>query len=110
LFHARSLAEPSALRITVESLLVRDTEPVEADLDGGAVLLSLRVGAYFSLNPVASEIWQMIAEPCQVARIFSTLSASYSVDTQTVARDVAPFLQSLIKHRLARVVDPSLKS
>lgn len=97
------------MRITLESLLVRDAEPVEAGLDGGAVLLSLRAGAYFDLNPVASEIWQMLAKPCQVAQIFASLSASYSVDSQTVARDVTPFLQALINHRLARVADPPLK-
>jgi hypothetical protein len=99
----------SALRITPESLLVRDTEPVKADFDEGSVLLSLRAGSYFSLNPVASEIWQMLAKPCQVAQIFASLSADYSVDSQVVARDVTPFLQNLINHQLARIIDPSLK-
>jgi hypothetical protein len=97
------------LHITAESLLVRESEPVEADLDGGAVLLSLRAGAYFDLNSVASEIWQMLAKPCRVAQIFASLSASYSVDTQIIARDVTPFLQNLIDQRLARLVDPSLE-
>ena len=96
------------LCVTVESVLVQDNEPVRADLDGGSVLLSLRAGAYFNLNSVASEIWQMLAEPCPVSQILASLSGGYSVDAQTVAHDVTPFLQSLVDHRLVRVVDPAL--
>lgn len=96
------------MRVTIESILVRDNEPVGTDLDGGSVLLSLRAGAYFSFNPIASEIWQMLAEPSRVGQIFASLSDGYSVDAQTVAHDVTPFLQSLVDHRLVRVVDPSL--
>jgi hypothetical protein len=97
------------LRVTIESILVRDSEPVGADLDGGSVLLSLRAGAYFSFNAVASEIWQMLAEPCPVGRIFASLSESHDADAQTIARDVTPFLQTLVDHRLVRMVDPNKK-
>jgi hypothetical protein len=97
------------LRVTIESILVQDSEPVGADLDGGSVLLSLRAGAYFSFNPVASEIWQMLAEPCQVGQIFATLSDGHDVDAQTIARDVTPFLQTLVDQRLVRVIDPRTK-
>ena len=97
------------LRVTIESTLVQDSEPVGADLDGGYVLLSLRAGAYFNLNPMASEIWQMLAEPCRVGQIFASLSDGHDVDAQTVARDVTPFLQTLVNHRLARVIDPRKK-
>lgn len=98
------------VRVTIESVLVRDSEPVGADLDGGHVLLSVRAGAYFSFNPVASEIWQMLAEPCPVSEIFASLSDSHDVDAQTIARDVTPFLQTLVKHRLVRVIDSRKRS
>jgi hypothetical protein len=55
---------------------------------------------------VASEIWQMLAEPCRVGQIFASLSDNHDVDAQTVVRDVTPFLQTLIDHRLVRVIDP----
>jgi hypothetical protein len=97
------------LRVTIESILVQDSEPVGADLDGGRVLLSLRAGAYFNFNPMASEIWQMLAEPCRVGQIFAALSDGHDVDAQTVAHDVTPFLQTLVNHRLVRVVDPRKK-
>jgi hypothetical protein len=98
------------LRVTVESILVQEDEPVAADLDGGSALFSLRAGAYFDLNLTASEIWQMLAEPRQVGQIFASLSDSHDVDAETVARDVTPFLQTLVDHRLVRVVDPGKRS
>lgn len=97
------------MRVSIETILVRDKEPVGADLDGGGVLLSVRAGAYFSFNPMATEIWHMLAEPCQVGQIFASLSDSYDVDAQTIARDITPFLQTLVKHRLVRVIDARKK-
>jgi Coenzyme PQQ synthesis protein D (PqqD) len=97
------------LRVTVESILVQETEPVGADLDGSRVLLSLRAGAYFDLNPTASEIWQMLVEPRRVGQIFASLSEGHHVDAQTIARDVTPFLQTLVDNRLVRVIDPRKK-
>jgi coenzyme PQQ synthesis protein D (PqqD) len=101
---------PAPLRVTIESILVQDNEPVGADLEGGHVLLSVRAGAYFNFNHVASEIWEMLAEPCPVGKIFASLSGGYDVDAQTIARDVTPFLQSLVNNRLVRVIDPRKKS
>jgi hypothetical protein len=93
------------LRVTIESILVQDSEPVGADVEAGRALLSLRAGAYFDLNPTASEIWQMLAKPCRVGQIFASLSDCYDVDPETVARDVTPFLQALVNNRLVRVID-----
>ncbi|MGH7248261.1 MAG: PqqD family protein, partial [Pseudomonadota bacterium] len=83
---------------------VQETEPVAAETDGGAVLLSVPAGANFGYNRVATEIWNMLGEPCRVDQIFDLLAKRHGVDVQTLARDVTPFLQSL-EHRLLRVID-----
>lgn len=94
------------MNVTIDSVLVRDEEPKTAALDEGAVVLSIRAGSYFGLNAVASEIWEMLAEPCRVGVIFDALALRHEVDAQTLARDVTPFLQTLVERRLARVVAP----
>jgi hypothetical protein len=93
------------LSVTIDSVLVQEKEPSSADLDGAAVILSVRAGAYFSFNDVATEIWNMLVAPCRVGLIFEELSQSHDVDAQTVARDVTSFLQALIDNRLVRQVD-----
>jgi hypothetical protein len=94
------------LSLSIDSVLVRDREPKAADLDGGVVVLSVRAGAYFGFNRVASEIWTMLAEPCRVGRIFAALADGHDVDGPTLTRDVTPFLQALVAHRLVRVIGP----
>jgi hypothetical protein len=94
------------LRVTIDSILVRDREPSAAELDGGTVVLSVRAGAYFGFNRVASEIWSMLAEPRGVGQIFETLLKGHDVDAESLARDVTPFLQTLLEHRLVRLIDP----
>ena len=93
------------MSITIDSVLVQDKDLAAADLDGCVVVLSVRAGAYFGFNDVASEIWDILSEPCRVGEIFDTLSQSHDVDAATLSRDVLPFLQSLIERRLARQLD-----
>ena len=91
---------PAALRVTIDSILVQDKEPIAADVDGRVVVLSLRSGSYFDFNPVATEIWCMLAEPCRVSEIFHYLLRRHDVDAETLTHDVTPFLQTLVTHRL----------
>jgi hypothetical protein len=95
------------LRLTNNSILVRDAEPATAVFDQGVVVLSVRAGSYFSFNAVASDIWALLAEPRSVGQIFDALTLSHDVDGTTLARDVTPFLETLVARRLARVVEPS---
>jgi Coenzyme PQQ synthesis protein D (PqqD) len=95
------------LRVTTDSILVQASEPKATDLDGCVVVLSVRAGAYFGFNRVASEIWQMLAEPCRVGRIFDALRENHDVDPETLVRDVTPFLQTLLEQKLVRVSDPA---
>ena len=97
------------MSITIDSVLFQDKESTAADLDDGVVVLSLRAGSYFGFNSVATEIWNMLAKPCHVGEIFDLLSERHDVDAEVLSRDVTPFLQTLLEHRLVRVIDPDEK-
>ena len=92
------------MSITVASVLVREKELTVADVDGRTVVLSLAAGSYFDFNLVATEIWDMLAEPCRVGEIFCRLSDQHDVDAATLARDVTPFLQTLVNEQLVQVL------
>lgn len=94
------------MSVTIDSVLVQDEEPKAAELDGDVVILSVRAGSYFGFNRVATEIWNMLARPCRVGQIFCLLAERHDVDADTLARDVTPFLQTLVENRLLRVIDP----
>ena len=86
-------------------MLVRDQTLAATDLDGRVVILNLHKDTYVSLNAVASDIWNMLSVPRRVGDIFKELAQSHDVDTDTLTRDVLPFLQHLIERRLARQIE-----
>ncbi|HXX08172.1 MAG TPA: PqqD family protein [Pseudolabrys sp.] len=92
--------------VTTDNVLVRDNELAAANVDGRVVVLKPDVGSYFDFNRVATEIWDMLAKPCRVEEIFESLSETHDVDTETLVRDVTPFLQALLESRLVRTIDP----
>ena len=96
--------KPAGSNISVDSLLVRDKNLPTADIGGRVVVLSLRAGAYFDFNQVGTEIWCMLSEPCRVGAIFDRLSKRHGIDEETLARDVTPFLQTLLEQRLIRTI------
>jgi len=95
----------TTVAVTIDTVLVRDSEPMPTTVDDEVVVLSVRAGAYFGFNRIGSEIWNMLAEPRRVGQILDTLAQSHEVDLDTMTRDVTQFLQTLIERRLVRVVD-----
>ena len=94
--------------VTADTILVRDGEPASVILDENVVLLSVQRGAYFHLNRVGSQIWNMLLEPRRVAEICDALAATHEVDRATMNKDVVDFLHALLDRHLVRVVNPDL--
>lgn len=92
--------------ISPDTLLVQDSEPIPATVDDEVVMLSVRAGAYFSLNGVGSEIWNLLREPRSVGDVHQSLASLYDVDDQTLRRDVDSFLQAMLERGLLRIVEP----
>lgn len=92
------------MNLSLNTVLVRETDLSVTEVDGRAVVLSLKAASYFDLNKVASEIWSMLSTPRSVEDILRELSRHHNVDTQTLTRDVMNFLQSLLAQQLVRTV------
>jgi hypothetical protein len=93
------------LPVTIDSILVRDSEPVPATVDETVVVLSVRAGSYFDFNRVGSDIWNMLAEPRSVRQVLDRLALTYDVDTDTMTAQVTAFLQKLVDRRLVQIIE-----
>jgi hypothetical protein len=91
--------------ISADTVVVRDSEPIDTTVDDEVVMLSVRAGAYFGLNGVGSEIWNMLREPRRVGDLCAALASTYDADERTLAADVTRFLQALVARGLARIVE-----
>jgi hypothetical protein len=77
------------------SLVRRSTNQIACDMDGEVVILDLKSGTYFGLDPVAAKVWTLIEEPMCLAAIREAIVAEYDVDAETCGRDILTFLNQM---------------
>ncbi|MGX1096938.1 HPr-rel-A system PqqD family peptide chaperone [Amorphus sp. MBR-141] len=66
-----------------------------ASLEDSVLLLNAETGRYHGLNPVASRIWDMLAEPVDEEQLVAGLTAEFEVSPEQCRREVADFLGQL---------------
>lgn len=72
----------------------RDTIRRLSTADGG-VVLDLRRGTMFRVNPIGARVLDLLEHGDSPARIADTLSAEFQVAPSEVQADVAQFVESL---------------
>jgi hypothetical protein len=84
-----------------ESQISLGTEQVSAELDGEAVVLNLRDGVYFGLNPVGTRVWSLLKEaPRSLAELRQAILAEYDVTFEQCDGDLRSLLDALKEHGL----------
>ncbi len=81
--------------INLNTIINKNLEIDDTDLDGEKVMMNLDKGEYFMMNEVGSRIWEIISEPINVRRIIDTLCSEYEVDEETCKDTVVEFLGRL---------------
>jgi hypothetical protein len=69
-------------------------------VDGEALILDLNSGYYFSLNPVATEIWEALQGGTDIPRIVQTISLKYQTEARVVEQDLHELMTDLRSCRL----------
>ena len=82
--------------ITPQSLLIRNQEIVFTDMDGETVMMSMDLGQYYSLDSIASEIWQRLETALDVQSLCGQLCTVYEVDPDQCLAETLPFLKEMM--------------
>jgi hypothetical protein len=90
-------------RVLLTSLVKLNNDQISASIDGEVVILSVERGAYFGLDQIGSEIWQLIETPVRVDVLCDELAAKYDADRPTIEHDVLALLESLVAEELVVV-------
>ncbi len=86
--------------ITERSWIVAAKELIWSDLDGEVVILNLRDGIYYGLDPVGAAIWQLVQEPRTVLQIRDCLLQEYDVEPDVCLQDVLALLADLAARQI----------
>lgn len=81
------------------------SEHLLSDLNGEAVVLSLRNGKYYGLNPVGSRIWDLLQNPIDAEEIENAILREYAVEREIGTREISSFLNMMIAEELVEIVN-----
>ncbi|HEY9621775.1 MAG TPA: PqqD family protein [Crinalium sp.] len=89
--------------ISESSLVVATKEQVSSELAEEIVILNLKSGTYYGLNPVGARVWTLIQEPKTVDEIRSSILEEYEIDVDTCDRDIKALLEELATSGLIEI-------
>ena len=102
------MALNDASNLTMETRLVRSKDQVSAELQGEAVILSLKSGKYYNLNLVGSRIWELIEKVVSIRTLHEIILNEYEVEDQRCRDDIFRILNQLLQADLIEIVSPEM--
>jgi hypothetical protein len=75
----------------------RNSKTISGRLSDELVMMDIDKGKYFSLNPVATRIWDLLVEPMSVDELCSLLMNEYDVEAEQCQEDVTDVLDKMVK-------------
>ena len=93
-----------AYGVNLDSVVSKNEEIDDTDLDGEKVMMNLDKGQYFMMNEVGSRIWELIEGNTSIVNIIETLTNEYQVDEETCENTVMEFLGRLKDAELIKVL------
>ncbi|SHK78835.1 lasso peptide biosynthesis PqqD family chaperone [Rhodothermus profundi] len=81
--------------LTLETVVVASPEQVSSKLGDEVVILNLRNGVYYGLDPIGTRIWELIQEPRSVRQVCEVLLEEYEVTFEQCAEDVLALMRDL---------------
>ncbi len=92
------------IQISEDSTVVVTGDQVSSDfMNGDVVILGLKDGVYYGLNPVGARIWDLIQQPTTVKALRETLLQEYEVDPETCTRELLGILNQMAEKGLIAV-------
>jgi hypothetical protein len=90
--------------INLHTFLKRAENLLFSEIDQDKVMIDIERGAYFGLNPVAGEIWEMLDIPKTPQQVIETLLQAYEVDEETCKNETLQVLQRMVHLKLVEIV------
>lgn len=84
---------------------IRNSRTISGRLHDELVMMDPEQGKYFSLNPVATRIWDLLEYPSELTDLCQSLMEEYEVEPETCRSEVAEWLDRMIGMGLIKNID-----
>lgn len=86
------------------ALFIRNNETISGQLNDDLVMVDIEKGSYFSLNSVATRIWELLENPLSPESLYDALLAEYDVTPEQCRTEVNEYLEKMKELGLIQVV------
>lgn len=90
-------------KLSEESIISASEEQVSSTVADEEVILNLKNGSYYGLDPIGAHIWKLIQKPTSIEALVDQLLQEYEVDRETCLSDVLNLLHDMQEHELLNV-------
>lgn len=90
-------------QISLDAKVVVASDQVSTSLEDETVVLHLKDGVYYGLDPVGSRIWNLLQEPQTVKDVRDILLKEYNVEPQRCEQDLLNLLEKLANKGLIEI-------
>ena len=91
------------MQLENSAIISRNNNLLSTKIDGEMAMMSIENNAYYSLNSVAVDIWELIETPISLDNIVSKLVNKYEVEPDTCKKEVSELIQELVAQKLVNV-------
>ena len=88
------------MKITPETIIQRNNEILDSNLDGEKVMMSIKRGEYYGLGKTGTFIWDNIGKPVKIKDLIEKITDKYRVNKKQCFEEIIPFLNDLIEKEL----------
>lgn len=89
--------------IALESIVGRADGFSTAAVQDELMMLNVEQGAYYSLDPIAADIWRLLEKPARVEDLTNELVQRYAVTPEQCRADVLGFLEQMLANGMITV-------
>ena len=84
---------------------IRKNDAISGKLQDEQVILDIEKGKYFSLNPVATSIWEILEQPLSVDQLCKKLIEEYDVEPKKCSEETTAYIEEMIKLGLVKEIE-----
>jgi hypothetical protein len=88
--------------VAQDDRFIRNSGTITGRLHDEIVMMDIDQGKYFSLNPVATSIWDLLEKPLNISELCARLEEEYDVDPEECKRDVSEHLKEMSRLGLVK--------
>ncbi len=89
----------------IESTVRIKDDVIFNDLQGEVVLLNLKTGIYFGLDPVGTRAWQLVQDHGRLGSVRDAMLGEYEVSAEDLWKDLQDLVIRLADNGLVEVID-----